>query len=64
MKRSKLIKHLRDAGCELVREGGRHSIYRNTINRQTAPVPRHSEIDARLVLIICKEMGIDAPTER
>ena len=64
VKRDKLIRHLTDGGCELLREGGRHSIYRNMTNRQTAPVPRHREIDAVLVLKICKELGVDAPTER
>ena len=64
MKRNKLIRHLTDAGCELLREGGRHSIYRNMTNRQTAPVPRHGEIDAMLVLKICKELGVNPPTER
>ena len=64
MKRDRLIRHLKDQGCELLREGGRHSIYRNTHNRQTAPVPRHREIDPVLVLKICKELGVDPPTER
>jgi predicted RNA binding protein YcfA (HicA-like mRNA interferase family) len=64
VKRDKLIRYLTDAECELLREGGRHSIYRNTTNRQTAPVPRHREIDALLVLKICKELGIEPPTGR
>lgn len=64
MKRSKLIKYLQDAGCELLREGGRHTVYRNVANRQTAPVPRHREIDGLLVLKICKELGSNPPTER
>jgi hypothetical protein len=29
MKRAKLMQHLRKHGCELVREGARHSIWRN-----------------------------------
>jgi len=64
VKRDKLVRHLTDAGCELLREGGRHSIYRNMTNRQAAPVPRHREIDPVLVLKICKELGVDPPTER
>lgn len=64
MRRDKLIRHLTESGCELLREGGRHSIYRNAVNRQTAPVPRHREIDPLLVLKICKELGINPPTQR
>ncbi len=64
MKRSKLARHLTNNGCELLREGAKHSIFLNTANRQTAPVPRHNELDRRLVLAICKELGIDTPSER
>lgn len=64
MKRRKLIQHLTRHGCEEIREGARHSIFLNAHSRQTAPVPRHAEIDWKLVLVICKELGIDAPTAR
>lgn len=64
MKRTKLVKHITKAGCVLVREGQRHSIFMNSNNRQTAPVPRHNDINWRLVLLICKELGIDTPAER
>ena len=64
MKRTKLIQHLATNGCALVREGKRHSILLNPANRQMAPVPRHREIDPRLVLMICKELGIEPPSER
>ncbi|MCH7591572.1 MAG: type II toxin-antitoxin system HicA family toxin [Planctomycetes bacterium] len=64
MKRTKLLRHLSANGCNLIREGRRHSIYANSANDQTAPVPRHNEIDSMLVRQICKELGIDAPAER
>lgn len=64
MKRQKLIQHLTAKACELLREGKRHSIYLNTDNHQTAPVPRHPDIDSRLVRMICKELGIEPPAER
>ena len=64
MKRAKVIRHLTSHGCELIREGKKHSIFRNPANAQTAPVPRHREIDSTLALAICKELGIEYPSER
>ena len=64
MKRAKLIQHLAQWRCEQLREGKRHSIFVNRTNNHTAPVPRHSDIDGRLVLMICKELGIAPPGER
>ncbi len=58
MKRHELIDHLRGQGCQLEREGSRHSIYGNPASGAKAPVPRHSEIDNRLALKICKPLGI------
>ena len=59
MKRHELLDHLKDHGCELHREGGRHSIYTNPATGAKAPIPRHNEIDNRLVRSICKQLGID-----
>ena len=39
MKRAELVRHLTSHGCELFREGGRHSIYWNPSNRKTTAVP-------------------------
>ncbi len=64
MKRAKLLRHVTQRGCELACEGKKHSIYVNPANRQTAPIPRHPDIDARLVLLICNELGIAPPSER
>jgi mRNA interferase HicA len=44
MKRSKLIQHLTKNGCVLLREGGRHSIWKNANNGEMTAVPHHSEI--------------------
>jgi predicted RNA binding protein YcfA (HicA-like mRNA interferase family) len=44
MKRSALIKHLKRHGCELLREGTRHSVFFNPANRRASTVPRHIEI--------------------
>ena len=58
MKRRELLDHLRQHGCALVREGGRHSIYGNPATGNVAPVPRHVEIDNRLAVAICRQLGI------
>jgi len=63
MKRAELVRHLSEHGCQLLREGGRHSIYWNPANRQTSAVPRHTEIVTPVVNRICKDLGIPRPGE-
>jgi len=58
MKRQTLIKHLKKHGCELFREGAKHSVYWNPDNRKTTAVPRHSEILNNLARKICEDLGI------
>ena len=58
MKRHQLLEHLRRHGCRLEREGGRHSIFVNSVTGAKAPVPRHSEIDNRLAAKICSQLDI------
>ena len=58
MKRSQLLRHLRKQGCELLREGGKHSWWHNPLlNRRTA-IPRHSEIKNLLAKKICQDLGV------
>ncbi|HEY67431.1 MAG TPA: type II toxin-antitoxin system HicA family toxin [Thermoflexia bacterium] len=61
MKRRALLKHLKRHGCELLREGSRHSIYWNPANRRTTSVPRHREIVDKLAIKICKDLDIPKP---
>ena len=59
MKRSELLRYLQDRGCELVREGARHSWWHNpTLNKRSA-IPRHSEIKDLLAKKICKDLGVE-----
>ncbi len=44
MKCTDLLRHLRKHGCELYREGAKHSLMRNMTNNRVAAVPRHTEI--------------------
>jgi mRNA interferase HicA len=58
MKRRDLLRHLQSHGCELLREGAKHSWWHNpTLNRRSA-VPRHTEINENLVKKICRDLGI------
>ncbi|MBI3247570.1 MAG: type II toxin-antitoxin system HicA family toxin [Deltaproteobacteria bacterium] len=58
MKRGDLLRHLRTQGCELPREGGRHSWRHNPNLNKRSSVPRHAEIDNDLARKICKDLGI------
>lgn len=61
MKRRELLAHLAEHGCELLREGARHSVFWNPQNRATSTVPRHREIQEFLARKICRDLGIPAP---
>ena len=58
MKLRRLIKHLRENGCEFIREGGKHSWWGNPERSTRAAVPRHREIPNILAQEICKELEI------
>jgi mRNA interferase HicA len=61
VKRRKLVAHLKQHGCTLVREGGKHSFWGNPQNGKRAAVPRHTEIDENLVRKIYKDLEIPNP---
>jgi len=61
VKRRSFLRHLRFHGCVLKREGTRHSLYQNPVNGAVEAVPRHVEIDNRLVEKICKRLEIRPP---
>ena len=56
MKRCDLISQLEQAGCYLIRHGGKHDIYHNPKTGKTEPVPRHREINERLANKIIKSL--------
>jgi mRNA interferase HicA len=58
MKRGDLLRHLRAAGCLLLREGGRHSWWHNPAQHRRSAVPRHNEIDDLLARKICRDLGV------
>jgi mRNA interferase HicA len=61
MSRKDLLKHLREQGCELLREGRAHSIWVNPANQQQTSIPRHREINDYTVRAICRQLGISEP---
>jgi len=58
MKRIDLVRHLESHGCELLREGAKHTLYVNPSNEQTSAIPRHREINDFLARKICRDLGI------
>ena len=61
MKRKALIGHLQDHGCEFVREGGSHTIWRNPQTGRKEAIPRHNELKKHLALSICRNLSVPEP---
>lgn len=61
MKRVDLLRHLAQHGCELLREGGRHSLYINRATGKASAVPRHREINDILALKVCRDLEVPPP---
>ncbi len=61
MKRVDLIRHLETHGCQLLREGGNHTIYVNRPVKKVSAIPRHREILEFTARKICKDLQIPQP---
>lgn len=61
MKRADLVRHFREEGCELLREGGSHSVFVNRAVGKSTTVPRHREINDFLARKICRDLDIAEP---
>jgi hypothetical protein len=59
--RRKLIAHLQAHGCELLREGSRHSVFINPAAKKATAVPRHNEINDFLARKICQDLDVPPP---
>ncbi len=57
MKRVDLIKKLGKSGCVLIRHGGKHDWYQNSVTKMSQPVPRHREIGESLANHIIKKLS-------
>ncbi len=64
MKRRDLEKHLRQHGCELLREGSRHAIWVNLKTGAITPIPRHPRIEEKgTIRAICRVLGVPVPRQ-
>jgi mRNA interferase HicA len=61
MKRRDLLRHLMAHGCQLLREGARHSWWHHSITGKRSAIPRHSEINDHLGRKICRDLGVPEP---
>jgi predicted RNA binding protein YcfA (HicA-like mRNA interferase family) len=59
MKRIDLIRKLEQAGCSLIRHGGRHDWYPNPKTGTSQPVPCHREIKDLLAKHISQKLGVE-----
>jgi predicted RNA binding protein YcfA (HicA-like mRNA interferase family) len=55
------VRHLEAHGCELAREGGKHSVYVNRATRKVSTIPRHREINEHLARKICRDLEVALP---
>ena len=60
MKLRDVERHLLDSGARRVGEGANHIKWRGPAGAPSV-VPRHREIDFRLVRKICRDLGIEEP---
>ncbi len=64
MKRGELERHLRKHGCQVLREGGEHTMYINPAYGLTTAVPRHNEIKTNTAYGICNSLSVPRPPGR
>lgn len=57
VKRRDLIRYFEENGFYLLREGGKHSIYTNSI--KTVPIKRHRTLDRITANELCKQAGLE-----
>ena len=58
MKRHELMRHLALHECRIEREGSRHTILVSMRTGVKTALPRHTEIENRLAVKICKQLDV------
>jgi mRNA interferase HicA len=58
VRRRELERHLRAHGCVPVREGAKHSIWRNPATGSQTSLPRHRDLPPTTTREICKQLGV------
>jgi mRNA interferase HicA len=61
VKRRDLLRHLHQHGCEVLREGGRHTVIVNRAMGKSSTIPRHREINELLARQICRDLEVEQP---
>ena len=61
MRKRELEQHLREHGCQFLREGAGHSIWMNPQSGRKESIPRHSEIKRHLARKICRSLSVEVP---
>ena len=59
IKRQRLEKELRAAGCELVRHGANHDVWRTPRTGEQTALPRHATLQPTLCKTIRKQLGLE-----
>jgi mRNA interferase HicA len=54
-----LISPLQQHGCQLLREGGSHSVWINPTTGRKEAVPRHQEVKRHLARSICRNLSVE-----
>jgi len=63
VKRTALLRHLREQGCTILREGGGHTLMVNPANLRQASIPRHREVATYTMLAVCRQLEVEAPRQ-
>jgi mRNA interferase HicA len=58
VKRRQFLAHLSSQGCELIREGAKHSWWANPKNKSRSAIPQHAELSDFLCRKICRDLGV------
>ena len=61
MKRVDLVRRLEAQGCQLLREGTRHSVFVNRAAGKATTIPCHREIHDFLARKICRDLDVIEP---
>jgi hypothetical protein len=61
MRRRDLLRHLARHGCEMLREGSKHTVYVNRQARTVSTIPGYHEIKEVLVKKRCQDLEIPEP---
>jgi mRNA interferase HicA len=56
-----LEQHLMTYGCERVRHGAKHDVWRSPTAERPVTVPRHREIPSGTARAICRQLGVPDP---